>query len=105
VTTNTCRVAEFERDRIGERIRATKRAQRARGEYLGGVAPFGFVYDAEHNLVPVPDQQLTLRRIKRLAAAGSSPRKISADLAERGVALSHMTVRKSLSRSAGAVPG
>jgi DNA invertase Pin-like site-specific DNA recombinase len=28
--------AEFERDRIGERIRATKRAQRARGEYLGG---------------------------------------------------------------------
>jgi hypothetical protein len=52
--------------------------------------------------VPVPDQQLTLRRIKRLAAAGSSPRKISADLAKRGVALSHMTVRKILARNAGA---
>jgi hypothetical protein len=36
------------------------------------------------------DQQLTLRRIKRLAAAGNSPRKISSDLAERGVVLSHM---------------
>jgi len=33
------------------------------------------------------DQQLTLRRIKRLAAAGNSPRKISSDLAERGVPL------------------
>ena len=39
--------AEFERDRIGERIRATKQAQKARGEYLGGRPPFGFVYDAD----------------------------------------------------------
>jgi DNA invertase Pin-like site-specific DNA recombinase len=31
-------VAQFERSRIGERIRATKQAQKARGEYLGGVA-------------------------------------------------------------------
>ena len=31
--------AEFERDRIGDRLRATKRAQKARSEYLGGKAP------------------------------------------------------------------
>jgi DNA invertase Pin-like site-specific DNA recombinase len=48
--------AEFERDRIGERIRATKQAQKARGEYLGGVAPFGWIYDDARKLVPVPEQ-------------------------------------------------
>jgi putative DNA-invertase from lambdoid prophage Rac len=86
--------AEFERDRIGERIRQTKRAQKARGEYLGGRAPFGFTYDANHKLVPVPEQQKALRRIHKLAADGLSPYKISADIAERGVKLSHVTVRK-----------
>jgi putative DNA-invertase from lambdoid prophage Rac len=86
--------AEFERDRIGERIRATKRQQKARGEYLGGKAPFGFAYDADKMLVPVPEQQKELRRIKRLATRGLSPYRISADLAERDVKLSHVTIRK-----------
>jgi DNA invertase Pin-like site-specific DNA recombinase len=86
--------AEFERDRIGERIRATKRAQKARGEYLGGVTPFGWTYDAERKLVEVPEQQRAIKRIHRLAGQGLSPYKISADLAERGVKLSHVTVRK-----------
>jgi DNA invertase Pin-like site-specific DNA recombinase len=86
--------AEFERDRIGERIRATKRAQKARGEYLGGKAPFGFTYDAERKLVPVPDQQRALRRIRTLHAEGLSPYKISDDLKARGTPLSHVTVRK-----------
>jgi hypothetical protein len=27
-----------------------RRVAKARGEYLGGIAPFGFVYDAEHKL-------------------------------------------------------
>jgi putative DNA-invertase from lambdoid prophage Rac len=88
--------SEFERDRIGERIRQTKRAQKARGEFLGGVPPFGFVYDADRKLVPVPEQQKVLRRIRKLAAEGASPRAISADLAEREVRLSHVTVRKIL---------
>jgi DNA invertase Pin-like site-specific DNA recombinase len=86
--------AEFERDRIGERIRATKRAQKARGEYLGGKAPFGFTYDADRKLVPVAEQQKALRRIRTLHDEGLSPYKISADLASRGVKLSHVTVRK-----------
>ena len=89
--------AEFERDRIGERIRATKRAQKARGEYLGGRPPFGFSYDAEHKLVPVPEQQAALRRIRKLAAEGLSPYKIADDLASRDVKLSHVTIRKIVS--------
>ena len=86
--------AEFERDRFAERIRATKRAQKACGEYLGGKAPFGFTYDADRRLVAVPDEQRALRRIKKLAANGLSPYRISAALADDGVKLSHVTVRK-----------
>ena len=76
------------------RIRATKASQKARGEYRGGVAPFGWIYDAEKKLVPVPEQQEALRRIRKLADQGLSPYEISADLAQRGVRLSHVTVRK-----------
>jgi DNA invertase Pin-like site-specific DNA recombinase len=94
--------AEFERDRLGERVRATKRQQRERGEFLGGVAPFGFAYDANKRLVEVPEQQAHLTRIRELAAAGQSLRQISADLAERGVKLSHVSVRRILARNRGA---
>lgn len=86
--------AEFERDRIGERIRSTKRAQKARGEYLGGPPPFGWTFDDQRKLVAVPEQQKALKRIRQLHAEGLSPRKISADLASRGVKLSHVTVNK-----------
>ena len=86
--------AAFERDRIGERIRATKQAQKARGEYLGGRAPFGFIYDDAKRLQPVPEQQAVLRRIRKLAGDGLTPRKISLTLAMNGVKLSHVTVGK-----------
>ena len=42
----------------------------------------------------MPEQQKAIRRIQKLAAEGLSPYKISADLAARGVKLSHVTVRK-----------
>ena len=86
--------AEFERDRISARIRESKQRQKANGEYLGGPAPFGWSYDAARKLVPVPKQQKALRRIQKLAAEGRSPYRISADLAERGVKVSHVTIRK-----------
>jgi DNA invertase Pin-like site-specific DNA recombinase len=84
--------AEFERDRIGERIRATKRAQKARGEYLGGLPPFGFTYDAERKLVAIPEQQQAIERMRELHADGMSLRKIAAELAAEGHKLSHMSV-------------
>ena len=86
--------AEFERDRISTRIRESKQRQKRNGEYLGGPPPFGWVHDAERKLVPVPEQQATLRRIRKLAADGLSPRKISRTLAMGGVKLSHVTVGK-----------
>jgi putative DNA-invertase from lambdoid prophage Rac len=90
--------AEFERDRIGERIRATKAAQKARGEYLGGKPPFGFTYDADHKLVAIPEQQKALQRIHELAGQGASSRKISAELATMGFKLSHISVQKIIAR-------
>jgi hypothetical protein len=57
-------------------------------------ARVGFTHDADRKLVPDPAQRRELRRIKRLHAEGLSPYKISADLAERGVKLSHITIRK-----------
>lgn len=64
--------------------------------------PFGWSYDADKQLAPVPDQQRALRRIKKLAADGLSPYRISGDLAARGVKLSHVTIRKIVSgRAAG----
>ena len=56
--------------------------------------PFGFAYDANRKLVPVPEQQCELRRIRKLPAQGLSPRKISAELGARGVRFSHMTTYK-----------
>ena len=58
--------------------------------------------DAEHRLVPVPEQQRALRRIKKLAADGLSPYRISAALADNGVKLSHVTVRKIIAGRPGA---
>jgi hypothetical protein len=49
--------------------------------------------------VPIPEQQDTIKRIKRLHAKGLSPYKITDDLAVRGMPMSHMTVRKILARN------
>ena len=72
--------AEFERDRIGERIRATKRAQKARGEYLGGKPRFGWrMVEAgdDRTLVPMPQEQAALARMRALRSEGLSFRKIA----------------------------
>lgn len=91
-------LAEFERDRISERIKATKQRQKSNGEYSGGPAPYRWVCDEARKLKAVPEQQRVLRRIRKLAADVRSPRGISGDLAGRGVKLSHMEVRKILWR-------
>jgi DNA invertase Pin-like site-specific DNA recombinase len=90
-------VAQFERSRIGERIRATKQAQKARAEYLGGVAPFGWAYDTDKRLKPVLAQQKVIRHVRTLAAKGLSPRRIARKLRETGDGLSHVTVRRIIS--------
>ena len=89
--------AEFERDRIGERIRASKHRQKANNEFSGGAAPFGFTVGPNRQLVPVKEQQAAIKRIHTLHAQGRSLWAISADLAKRGIKLSHVAVGRVLS--------
>jgi putative DNA-invertase from lambdoid prophage Rac len=88
--------AEFERNRIGERIRATKQAQKARGEYLGGKPRFGWRHGEGHELLPDPTQQAALTRMRALRAEGLSYRKIAEQIAAEGVKISHVGVKQAL---------
>jgi putative DNA-invertase from lambdoid prophage Rac len=93
--------AEFERDRIGERIRQTKRAQKSRREYLGGKPPFGYVKSPDgRSLIEVPEQQAAIRTIHKLRAEGFSAHRISAGLKEVGITISHVSVLKVAARAA-----
>ena len=65
--------AAFERDRIGERIRATKQAQKARGGTWVGGRRSGSSMTTLKQLQPVPEQQQVLRRIRKLASEGLTP--------------------------------
>jgi len=49
------------------------------------------------DLVEVPEQQVAMKRAKRLRAKGLSLRAISAALAEKGVRLSHEGVKRIMS--------
>jgi DNA invertase Pin-like site-specific DNA recombinase len=91
--------SEFERSRIGERIREIKQQQKARGEFTGGPPPFGFRHNEQKNLVPVPEQQAAIRQMHRLKAKGLSLRAIAARMAEGGVRISHVAVRRALSQT------
>jgi putative DNA-invertase from lambdoid prophage Rac len=91
--------AEAERDRIRERVANTKSDQKARGRYLGGILPFGWIADDDGQLVEVPAQQIAIRDMIRLRAEGRSFRAIAAIIAEdHGFTLTHEAVRKILDR-------
>jgi DNA invertase Pin-like site-specific DNA recombinase len=68
--------AEFERDRLRERIRDVKQDQRKRGLHLGGHRPFGYRVDADRRLVPDPKEQAAIARIKELRRTGLSLRAV-----------------------------
>jgi DNA invertase Pin-like site-specific DNA recombinase len=82
-------VAEAERDRIRERIATVKADQRARGRYLGGIAPFGWRVGEEGELAEVPEQQAAIRTIRSLRAEGTSLRQIAVAMSVAGHAISH----------------
>jgi putative DNA-invertase from lambdoid prophage Rac len=89
-------VAEAERDRTRERITEVKRDQKKRGRFLGGIAPFGFKKGETGDLVPVPEQQAAIRKMKKLRDQGESLRSISAAMKASGIELSHVGVGNAL---------
>jgi len=87
--------AEQESSRTGRRIQITKRAQRARGEYSGGIVRFGYRREGDR-LVPVPEQQAAIERMKVLRAEGLSLRAIAEAMKAGGVPISHVGVANAL---------
>lgn len=89
-------VSEAERDRIRERISDVKRDQKARGRYLGGTVPFGFIIGTEGELIPDPHQHEAIRLAIARKAEGASLRSIATELQASGHKLSHVVVRRLL---------
>lgn len=87
--------AEFERERIGERITDVKSNERLRGSFLGGEKPFG--YDVvEGALIANQSEQEALSAARNMRGAGVSFRGISARLKRDGVKVSHATLARLL---------
>lgn len=90
-------VAEFERDRLRERIAEGRRGKAAKGGHIGGSAPFGYRVEGEGKwarLVEVPEQQAALATIRSLCGQLSF-RKIAETVeAQHGLKLSYEAVRR-----------
>jgi DNA invertase Pin-like site-specific DNA recombinase len=87
--------AEAERDRTRERVAEIKADQKARGKFLGGYAPFGWRREGD-SVVPIPEQQAAIARMRELRAAGHSLRAIRDRMAQEGVRVSHVAVSHAL---------
>lgn len=81
-------VAEAERDRIRERVSQVKADQKARNRYLGGKVPFGFRPAPDGSLQAVEAEQVAVRRIMAMRAAGSPFRAVQAAVKGMGFPLS-----------------
>ncbi|WP_419693196.1 recombinase family protein [Mesorhizobium muleiense] len=94
-------VAEAERDRTRERIAQVKADQRERSRFLGGTRPFGYQIAADGELVEDAGEQKAIARMCELRGHGLSLRAIAEALADDGIALSHVAVKKVLERNGG----
>jgi len=101
VLTILAAIAEFERERIGERIRDAKRHQRRTGQYLGGDRPFGWRIGEDGVLIEDENEQQALAEMRALRSAGRSYRSIAGQVKNtRGIEISHQGVKRALGRLA-----
>jgi putative DNA-invertase from lambdoid prophage Rac len=98
VMTMLAAFAEFERERIGERIRDAKRHQRAAGKYLGGQVPFGWRHgEQKGEIFEDGAQQAALATMRRLRTEGYSLRAIAKAIGDQyGFKLGASTVHRLL---------
>lgn len=88
--------AEFERDRIAERISDVKASERDKGRYLGGTRPFGFRIGVDGELVTDEREQELINQVVLLRARGKSLRAISDEVSAGVSKISHVTVKRIL---------
>lgn len=79
-------LSEFERDQISERTATAMHHKRTVGEYIGGVAPYGWQVAGDGvTLEAVEAEQTVITMANELRAAGLSLRKVGERLSERGM--------------------
>ena len=88
--------AEFERDRIAERISDVKSHERSKGRFLGGSRPFGYTISDDGSLMSDPGEQKIIANVCQLREQGKSLRAISGSLSSDEIKISHMTVKRIL---------
>jgi DNA invertase Pin-like site-specific DNA recombinase len=76
--------AQFERSQIRQRTKAALAVKRAKGEFTGGQAPYGFV-SIGGKLVPQAEEQRVIARMRELSDCGLSTRDVAARLERDGV--------------------
>lgn len=95
-------VAQFERERIVERVTENRARLLAAGRYVGGRVPFGWrVEDGEDEegrparfLVEEERQQAAIARMREMRANGASVRKIQSAMAGQGRPIALATIAK-----------
>lgn len=95
-------VAQFERERIAERITESRARLREGGRYVGGRVPFGWRVEAGEDeegrparfLVEDPAAQAAAARMRALRAQGASLRTIQARLAAEGAPAALATIAR-----------
>lgn len=93
--------SQFERERLGERVRETKFHMRQAGRFLGGSRTLGFQIDDQGYLVSDPKEQLIISKILRLRNQGLPLREIASKVSVPERTVSHSTVRRVLDRHHG----
>lgn len=88
--------AEFERDRIAERICDVKSSEKEKGRFLGGSRPFGHRIGDDGELIPDESEQILINRAVDLRKQGKSLRAISEAVSIGATKLSHVTVKRIL---------
>jgi DNA invertase Pin-like site-specific DNA recombinase len=76
-------IAQYEREVIRLRLMAGRARKKLDGGYTGGAPPYGFAA-VRGELVKLPAEQATLRKIRRLRDGGLSYREIVAELERQG---------------------
>ena len=87
--------AQFERERIAERVSDVKAGERSKGSFLGGRRPYGYdVVDGA--LKPNQVEQEALSEARAMRGAGMSLRDVSERLKLNGVNVSYVTLARLL---------
>jgi len=86
----------FEAEVPAARMRSRKRQHKSEGRYLGGSPPFGYTIDKNGNLREDPRKRQALNLMKKRRAQRVSLRAIAAELAQKGIKVSHSGVAAAL---------